>query len=240
MTNLDMLNAIAGGDIRPNRFVKASTAADNTVLECNAGDQPIGITTSSTIDYTSDNHATSTAGEDSVSLQPGRVHEVVCGGTITRGDYVVPNADGDAITSDEGSWIATESGADGEIIRVLWLGGKGTPTRFATLEHFTAAATTLTRAESGKVCTNLGAGTAIEFTLPQDAVVGDFFEFVVMAAQSLRISPGAAGAIYESGAKGTDDKWISANDEGESVKLVCDGNSDWVALYLTGTWTNES
>lgn len=106
-------------------------------------------------------------------------------------------------------------------------------------EAFTAA-DTLTTAESGKVCSNLGAGGAVLLTLPQDATVGCRFHFTVMAAQELRITPGAAGAIYINGAKQTDNKYISADDEAESVMLICDGNGDWVALFAVGTWTVQT
>ena len=109
----------------------------------------------------------------------------------------------------------------------------------STVEHHTAI-DTLTKAETGSVHTNLGATGAITITLPQDATSGCQFDFVVMAAQELRIDPGAAGAIYINGAKQTDDYYISADDEGESVKLVADGNGDWVSLYTTGTWTVET
>lgn len=107
------------------------------------------------------------------------------------------------------------------------------------IEHHTAA-DTLTVAETGSLHTNLGATGAVTLTLPQDAEADCFFEFGVMAAQELRITPGAAGAIYVNGAKQTDNKYISADDEGESLKLVADGNGDWIALYTTGTWTVET
>lgn len=235
MTNQDMLNAIAGGDIRPNRFVSVSTAADNTVLESNIGDMPVGVTTSSTIDYTSDKHATSTAGEDSVSLQPGRVHEIEAAGTHTRGDYLVSDNDGKAVIAETGSWIAMESATVGAVTRALWLGGAGTGAPAGRIEHFTAD-DTLTRGESGQVSTNLAATGAITLTLPQDAVAGDYFEFGVMTAQQLRIDPGAAGAIYINGAKQTDNKFIWADDEGEGIKLIADGNGDWLSIYENGTW----
>ena len=43
--------------------------------------------------------------------------------------------------------------------------------------------------------------------------------------------------LSEPGEKRADDAYIWADDEGESVKLVADGNGDWVALYTQGTWT---
>jgi hypothetical protein len=108
-----------------------------------------------------------------------------------------------------------------------------------TIEHHTAS-DTLTKEESGSVHTNLGAAGAITLTLPQDATAGCYFDFVVMTAQALRIDPGAAGAIYINGAKQTDDKYIWADDEAESVMLVADGNGDWIALYAVGTWGVEA
>ena len=107
-----------------------------------------------------------------------------------------------------------------------------------SIEHHTAS-DTLATTETGSVHTNLGAGAAIVLTLPQDAAAGCLFWFAVMVAQELRIGPGAAGAIYINGAKQTDNKYISANDEGESIMLVCDGNGDWISLFATGTWTVE-
>ncbi len=107
------------------------------------------------------------------------------------------------------------------------------------IEHH-AANDTLTILELGTVHTNLGAGDTITLTLPQDAVKGSSFEFVVMTAQQLRVDPGAAGAVYINGAKQTDDKYVWADDEGESVKLVADGNGDWIALYTQGTWGVEA
>ena len=103
-------------------------------------------------------------------------------------------------------------------------------------EHHTAL-DLLTSSESGSIHTNLGAAGSIKLTLPQDALAGMNFEFVVMTAQQLQIDPGAAGAIYVNGAKQADDAYIWADDEGESVKLVADGNGDWIAIGAVGTWT---
>ena len=108
-----------------------------------------------------------------------------------------------------------------------------------SIEHHTSD-DTLTTTETGSIHTNLGEDSAVTLTLPQDAAAGCLFWFAVMYADELRIDPGAAGAIYINGAKQTDDMYISANDEGESVMLVCDGNHDWIALFATGTWSVET
>lgn len=93
--------------------------------------------------------------------------------------------------------------------------------------------------ETGSVQTNLGAGDTVTLTLPQNADKGIWFQFVVGAAQELRIDPGARGAIYIGGAKQTDNLYITADDEAESVTLVADGNGDWLAFNVVGTWGVE-
>jgi len=111
--------------------------------------------------------------------------------------------------------------------------------REVRITHHTASATLLAT-KSGSVHTNLGAGEAIKLTLPQDARVGCWFQFVVMAAHELQVDPGAAGALYIGGAKQTDNLYVGADDEGESLTFVADGNGDWIALYAVGTWTVET
>ena len=111
--------------------------------------------------------------------------------------------------------------------------------RRVAMTHLTADRQ-LSIKQSGSVHTNLGAAGAVTVTLPQNARKGDFFDFVVMAAQELRVAPGAAGAVYINGAKQTDDKYITADDEAESVRLTADGNGDWAASNVVGTWTVEA
>ena len=101
---------------------------------------------------------------------------------------------------------------------------------------YTADAT-LTRAQSGQRCTNLGATGVVTLTLPQDAIRGDYFDMTVLAAYELRAQPGAAGAVYINGAKQADAKYISADDEAESVRLTSLGNGDWAASWAVGTWS---
>lgn len=105
-----------------------------------------------------------------------------------------------------------------------------------TVEHHSAD-DTLQIGEWGSVHSNLGAGGTITLTLPQNAQSGHWFKFVVMTAEVLRIDPSAAGAIYVGGDKQTDDNYIWADDEGESILLVADGNGDWAGLFATGVWT---
>lgn len=119
------------------------------------------------------------------------------------------------------------------------LGGDNLKGYKRTIEHHTAA-DTLTKEESGSIHTNLGATAVVTLTLPQDAVAGTHFQFVVMAAYELRVDPGAAGALYVNGAKQTDDYYVGADDEAESIEFVCDGNGDWIAIATVGTWTVQT
>ncbi len=107
------------------------------------------------------------------------------------------------------------------------------PVGVAPLEHHTANFT-LTAAHTGTVHTNLGASGAITATLPATPPTGTEFKFVCMAAQELRMEPGAAGGIYVKGAKQADDKYVSVTDVGDFVHLIADGNGDWVAVASIG------
>lgn len=113
------------------------------------------------------------------------------------------------------------------------------PSEFLVCHH--TGNYTLSAFETGHVLhTNLGAGGNITLTLPQTVSAGFVAHFAVMAVHQLHIDPGAAGAIYINGAKQTDDKYIWADDEAESVTLVADGNGDWVAVQTVGTWGVEA
>lgn len=220
----------AGGTIRPSRFVKQSRTEDNTVLECNHGELPVGICKEDNLEFDTDNHAIDGL---PVRLQQGSIMEVECGAAITRGYPVGPDADGRAVEAGGGFCIALQSGAGaGDIIEVLF----NPFAKSLATEDFTAA-DTLTEFESGKVCTNLGAGGTVVITLPQAPAVGTYFDFVVMAAQRFEIDPGAGGGIYIGGAKQADDLPIWADDEGEATRLVANSAGDWMSMFTNGTWT---
>jgi hypothetical protein len=105
--------------------------------------------------------------------------------------------------------------------------------------NVTASTKTLTARQSGLVVDNLGAAGAVTISLPQEAQEGCEFTFLVKVAQELRIDPGAAGAIYLNGAKGTDDNYITANAISESIKVMRDSEGDWDTIGEEGTWTTE-
>jgi len=116
-------NLEAGGTIRPYRFVKINTAADNQCLESDANDTIIGVSAGSTRQFDSANHAED---GDQTTLQMGSILMVEAGASITRGAPLESDADGKATnqtvdtTSRRIGGFALESGSSGEIIRMLW------------------------------------------------------------------------------------------------------------------------
>ena len=118
---------IAGGTIAPFRFVKVSTAADDTGLQAAENNSTIlGVSDGSTNGPTSANHAVS---GDPITLQGGDVVLVQCSGNITRGALVESDANGKAQTATTTTgarfhgYVALQSGADGLIIRVQKVSG---------------------------------------------------------------------------------------------------------------------
>lgn len=165
--------------------------------------------------------------------------KMLAAGAISLGARVYGAASGKINDVENGNpvGIALEAASgDGSVIEVL---REAYPVQTVTIEHHTAD-DTLTAEESGSVHTNLGASGAITFTLPQSVGAGVVFRFNAMAAQELRVDPGAAGAIYISGAKQTDNKYISFDDEAECVVLTSDGNGDWIAGPTNGTISVEA
>jgi hypothetical protein len=122
---------IAGGTIRPYRFVVASTSADNTGEEAaNATTAIVGVADGSTRRFDSANHAES---GDPINLQGGDVVLVQCHtATVpTRGALVQAHTDGTARVADTGAgparrfqgYVALEDGASGRIIRIQKVAG---------------------------------------------------------------------------------------------------------------------
>lgn len=122
---------IAGGTIRPYRFVVASTSDDNTGLEASNGTTAVvGVSDGSTRRFDSANNAET---GDPISLQGGDVVLVQCHtATVpTRGALVQAHTDGTARAADTGAgparrfqgYIALEDGASGRIIRIQKVAG---------------------------------------------------------------------------------------------------------------------
>ena len=102
---------IIGAAIRQYRFVKISTAADNTILECDAEEVDCGVSLEA-----------GTAAADIIKYQKDGIAKVQLGGTVTRGAWVNSDADGKAVTeSTTNTWAsgkALRSGVSGDIVEV--------------------------------------------------------------------------------------------------------------------------
>lgn len=126
-----------GGTINPSRFVKRSTAADFTILQADLNSFPDAISQNWGVDApipsVTDNPIPAGRAGDTImchhshsgSPQDSTVW-LLAGGTVTRGDRLMPDANGKGITATTGKYygaIADESGVDGEYIKVTPLTG---------------------------------------------------------------------------------------------------------------------
>ena len=120
---------VAGGDIRPSRFFKLSGSADKTILEADANERTLGISTDATRDapQTGSSALAAASGEPMAVNMPGVVCKLQLGsGGATRGNMLKADADGkgveSATTGTTLQWvgaIALESGSEDELIDVL-------------------------------------------------------------------------------------------------------------------------
>lgn len=122
------LQVTSGGNIRPSRVVKISTAADNTVLEsASATSANIGLAQQGTrrAPGTGDDDGYAAIANENIGvfgpgsgLAPGAL-----GGTVTRGDVVTSDANGLLVTTTtEGDCMigwAFQSGVSGDVVEIL-------------------------------------------------------------------------------------------------------------------------
>lgn len=116
------------------------------------------------------------------------------------------------------------------------LNGRG----LRTVTPKTAEYTVVADVDNGVVFTNQGASGAITFNLPP-ATPGQWFDFVVMEAQELRINPNGNETIsLTTGVQQAAGKYIGADAAGEYIQIVCVKAGQWNAIGGVGTWTAES
>lgn len=119
-----------GGDIRPCRFVKQSTAADNTLLEADANEEIFGIATEAAAAApipNADGDAGNTDAPQMHYYPPGRECLLELGsGGVTRGGWLKSDNEGCGVavattgtTAQFYGAKALESGSAGEFVRVL-------------------------------------------------------------------------------------------------------------------------
>ena len=130
---------VAGGTIRTSRFVKLSSAADNTALEADANEEAIGVSyEGSNYPPLSDLVSTDNAaveGQEFRVYGPGDVCQIVAGDAVTRGQKLKSDADGRGVpiaTSGTtlqryGGFALESAAAAGERIRFMVLPGSVYP-----------------------------------------------------------------------------------------------------------------
>lgn len=109
-----------------------------------------------------------------------------------------------------------------------------------SLLNVTPNTTTLALAlvHSGMFITNTGDADGSIAQLPNDPVAGTYFDFAVVVAFALDITPGAGESIRDAGSSGTTK--ITSNTVGSTLRLVAvtSGNGAvWMVVAKIGTWT---
>lgn len=101
----------------------------------------------------------------------------------------------------------------------------------------TADYTVVLDVDNGKTFTNEGAGAAVTFALPA-ATVGQWYRFVVKAAQELRLDPNGTQTIsLPTGVQQAAGAYITANAVGERISIECVKAGEWDTTEDVGTWT---
>lgn len=113
------------------------------------------------------------------------------------------------------------------------LSGRG----LRTVEAKTANYTVVAGVDNGKTFTNTAASGAITFALPA-ATPGQWYRFVVKAAQELRIDPNGTETIaLDTGVQQVAGAYITANAIGERIAVECVKAGEWETGDPVGTWT---
>lgn len=98
---------------------------------------------------------------------------------------------------------------------------------------------TLTAAESGSCHTNAGAGGTVILTLPAATGSGVWFDFIVLATQTLTLEPNDADDVIYLNASVTtaNTGTLSTGTIGRAVRIVDAGANKWVGISQVGAWT---
>lgn len=97
----------------------------------------------------------------------------------------------------------------------------------------------ITNSDSGKTISNVGAGAAVEITLPSAPGAGIHFDFVRIAPQALRVNPPAGSQIIYSGGTMADGEYLELASNGAKLSVISDGSGNWIATAEFGTLTEE-
>lgn len=162
--------------------------------------------------------AVATIGLDLFQAASGRVS------TVAGGAYICKS-------------VATASGAASHLEVLVACAAASRSRTF--VREFTADGA-LTQSMSGFVITNLGATGVVTLTLPAGSPAGTTYTIGVSAAFELRIDPPSDKSLIQGGSVRTAGKYISADDEGETIVLTCNSAGNWLVTSTVGTWTVEA
>lgn len=104
---------------------------------------------------------------------------------------------------------------------------------FSTTENFTAG-DTLTSAESGKWCTNIGAVIPVTLTAPASPTIGDRYTLERVPAYAFRFKPGSGHTVNG----GTADKYVELTATG-SLTFEYKRTGQWVITNDAALWNFE-
>lgn len=123
---------LAGGTIAPSSFIKQSTAADNTFLQCGANGIPVGVAQVGQKNVPgllgSNNAIAAETGDNIMVYPPGSVCPIMFSGTVGAGAYVKSDANGFAVAAnanDIPAGFTEQAGAANTFGQILVLGPGG-------------------------------------------------------------------------------------------------------------------
>jgi len=186
-----------------------------------------------------DNITVDVADDITVDTAEGKIHLIADG--VTAGDITL-DAENDIILITTGSLTITNTDAmtvSGAVTVAGTLTVNGVitgdgATEMVGVKHDVVTDIdneVLTIAESGTVFDNAGDGDGTIFTLPEaSTAIGCYYTFVVVAAQSLNINPGAADDRFIDPITNAVGDSIESSTAGDSVTVLCIGDDSWVII----------
>lgn len=153
---------------------------------------------------------------------------LTAGGTVTMGAHTLDMASATFSGQPTFSSSQTIPGVDAT-------GGTLTFKRFVVAK---TADYSVVTADSGKVFTTVGAGGAVNFTLPT-AASGLEYWFEVGATQTLTITAGSSTTIQVGDDVSSSAGTVHANVIGYVIHIVGTSTTTWITLGGMGTWTTS-
>lgn len=246
------ISAVASGNILTSRFVKGDVSNDFQVVQCGAGDAPLGVGQEPT-------HSAPIPGADAFAATAGDPIDVflqnarcllTVGAAVTRFSLLKSDSTGRGIMTtsvgDAAGAIALQSAtAADQKVWVIVLRGTQAPT-FPTLSFTTSQ--TFTASQSGGLI--IAHAVSLTFTLPAGITTpGLRFTFsvdatAVASGSGLLVKQVTGEQIYGDGLTTTTSKGIlntqATAKDGDSVTVESDGVRGWAIIAIIGTWAREA